>query len=146
MAERIEALREEYLEECAHLFISTFNAEPWNENWTLQTAKKKLAWSIGVPGFVGFVSLHDGVVGFAAGYCQQEDKGEVFYLSILCVGPDVQGTGVGSRLSGHLEEELAKDGVNKVYLITHKGTPAEAFYRKNGYRASDEDIVMTREW
>ena len=74
MAERIEALREEYLEECAHLFISTFNAEPRNENWTLQTAKKKFAWTIGVPGFVAFVSLHDGVVGFAAGTVSRKIK------------------------------------------------------------------------
>jgi hypothetical protein len=35
--------------------------------------------------------------------------------------------------------------VNTIYLITHKGTPAEAFYRKNGYGVSSEDIVMTQE-
>ena len=49
MAERIEALREEHLDECAHLYVSTFNAEPWNQRWTLETANKKLAWTLGVP-------------------------------------------------------------------------------------------------
>jgi aminoglycoside 6'-N-acetyltransferase I len=146
MAERIEPLREGHLDECARLFVSTFNAEPWNQSWTLETAQKKLAWTLRVPGFLGWVSLDDRIVAFAAGYRQQEDEGEVFYLAILCVGPKAQGTGVGSRLTDHLEEQLANGGVNKVYLITHKGTPAESFYRKRGYKVSDEDIMMTHEW
>lgn len=33
-----------------------------------------------------------------------------------------------------------------VYLITHRGTPAGSFYRKHGYWASDEDVVMIYEW
>ena len=147
MAERIEALREEHLDECARLYVSTFNAEPWNQRWTLETAHKKLAWTMGVPGFSGWVlSLGDGIVAFAAGYLQQEDEGEAFYLAILCVGPNAQGTGVGSRLTGHLEDELGKQGVRKVYLITRRDTPAQAFYGKHAYRVSDEEIIMSHEW
>ena len=123
MAERIEPLREEHLDVCARLFVSTFNAEPWNQSWTLYTAQKKLAWTLGVPGFLGWVSLDDRIVAFAAGYRQQEDKGEVFYLAILCVGPKAQGTGVGSRLIGHLKEHLGKGGVNTIYLLTPRGYP-----------------------
>lgn len=100
-------VRAEHLDECARLLVSTFNAEPWNQRWTLETAQKKLAWTLGVPGFMGLISLAEGVVAFAAGYRQHEDRGEVFYLSILCVGPEAQGTGVGIRFTGHLEEQLA---------------------------------------
>jgi ribosomal protein S18 acetylase RimI-like enzyme len=147
MAERIEALREEYLDGCTHLYVSTFNAEPWNQRWTLETTHKKLAWTLGVPGFSGWVlSLDDVIVAFAAGYRQQEYRGEVFYLAILCVGPQAQGTGVGSRLTRHLEDELQKQGVRKVYLITRRDTPAQAFYGKHAYKVSDEDIVMSHEW
>jgi aminoglycoside 6'-N-acetyltransferase I len=147
MAEHIEPLREEHLDECAHLYVSTFNAEPWNQRWTLETARKKLAWTLGVQGFLGWVlSLDDGIVAFAAGYRQQEDKGEVFYLAILCVGLEAQGTGLGSRLTGYLEEELGKGGVKKVYLITLRDTPAQAFYGKHGYKVSNEDIVMAHAW
>jgi hypothetical protein len=56
---------------------------------------------------MGLISLAEGVVAFAAGYRQHEDRGEVSYLSILCVGPEAQGTGVGIRFTGHLEEQLA---------------------------------------
>jgi aminoglycoside 6'-N-acetyltransferase I len=99
-----------------------------------------------VPGFVGLVSIADEVVAFATGYREPDDKREVFYLKTFCVRPDVQGTGVGSRLLGRLKEELGKSGVNTIYLITHKETPAEAFYKKNGYTVNSEDIVMTHEW
>lgn len=146
MGEWIEKFKQEHLDECAHLLVATFNAEPWNDNWTLDTAKKEIAWTMGVPGFVGLVSLDEGVVAFATGYREPDDKRDVFFLQTFCVRPDAQGSGVGSRLIGHLRDHLGKRGVNTIYLITHKGTPAEAFYKKNGYTVNSEDIVMTCEW
>ena len=92
------------------------------------------------------VSVMDGVVGFAAGYVQPHDWREVFYLETLCVRPDAQAKGVGTRLLGHLKEELTRRGINMVYLLAHKGTAAEAFYRKNGYGVRQEDVMMTHEW
>ena len=92
------------------------------------------------------VSLDEGVVAFATGYREPDDRREVFFLRTLCVGPEAQGTGVGSRLTRHLEDELGKQGVRKVYLITRRDTPAEAFYGQHAYKVSDEDIVMTHEW
>jgi aminoglycoside 6'-N-acetyltransferase I len=144
--ERIEVFREEHVNECARLLVATFNAEPWNGTWTLDTAKKEITRTTEVPGFVGLVSLDEGVAAFATGYREPDDRRDVFYLKTFCVRPDAQGTGVGSRLLSHLKDHLEEGGVNTIYLITRKGTPAEAFYRKNGYTASSEDIVMTQEW
>jgi ribosomal protein S18 acetylase RimI-like enzyme len=145
-AERIEAFKRDQLDGCAKLLVATFNAEPWNDSWSLDTARKELTWAMGVPGFVGFVALDEGVVAFATGYRQPYDVQEVFYLKTFCVWPDAQGTGVGSRLIGHLKEHLGESGLKTIYLITHKGTPAEDFYKKNGYRVNSEDIFMTQEW
>lgn len=146
MAERIETFGAEHLDDCARLFMSAFNAEPWSDKYTPHTAKKQLDWHLRVPGCVGLVSVMDGVVAFAVGYREPTDVGEVFQLSIFCVRPDVQRTGVGSRLLDRLEERLGKSGVNTVYLGTNRGTPAEAFYRRHGYEVSDEEIVMSHEW
>ena len=41
---------------------------------------------------------------------------------------------------------MGKQGVRKVYLLTRRDTPAEAFYGKHAYKVSGEDIVMTHEW
>jgi aminoglycoside 6'-N-acetyltransferase I len=145
MVERIEALLEEHLDECARLLMVTFNAEPWNDKYTHDTAKRQLAWILGVPGCVGLVSIADGVVAFAIGYREPTDVGDIFYLSTFCVRPDAQRSGVGSRLLGHLEEYLGKSGVKALDLGTYKGTPAEAFYKKNGYIVNTKVIVMTHE-
>jgi GNAT superfamily N-acetyltransferase len=145
MVERIEALSEDHLDECARLLMVTFNAEPWNDKYTHDTAKKQLAWHLRVPGCVGLVSVMDGVVAFAIGYREPTDVGEVFNLSIFCVRPDAQRTGIGTRFLRNLEDHLRKSGVKTVYLGTRKGTPAEAFYKKHGYGASAEDIEMSRD-
>ncbi len=139
--EHIGTLKEEHLDECARLTVSTFNAEPWNAKYNFETAKKELTWTLDVRGFLGLASFDDGVVAFAVGYVEQDDEWEVFCLRTLCVRLGAQGNGVGSRLMQRLKEELGKIGVNLIYLTTPRGTPAESFY-KNGYRVSDEGVVM----
>ena len=146
MAEHIENLNKDHLDECAHLLVSVFNAEPWNANYTFDTARKELTWTLDVPGFLGLVSFDDGVAAFAVGYVEQANEREVFCLKTLCVRSEAQGKGVGSRLMQHLRDKLGKMGVNSIYLTTHRETPAESFYKKIGYRVSHEDVVMIHEW
>ena len=147
MEERIESFTEEYLDACASVLVSAFNSDPWNENWTFANAKKELARTLSVPWSLGFISV-DGeeVLGFAEGCREQDGDREVFYLETLCVRPHAQGFGTGSRLLQHLKKELEQAGINAIYLITHKGTPAESLYKKNGYQVSEEDVVMIHEW
>ena len=38
MSERIEAFTADHLDECANLLMVTFNAEPWNDSYTYDTA------------------------------------------------------------------------------------------------------------
>ena len=146
MTERIETFGRDHLDECARLLVSAFNAEPWNDAWTLETAGRELAWTMGVPGFAGLVSLDGQVLAFATGWREPDDRRDVFFIKTFCVSPNARGTGVGSRLLVRFEEYLDECGVNTIYLITHRGTPAEGFYRKNGYTVNPEDVVMTREW
>ncbi len=143
MVERIEALTADRLDECANLLVTTFNVEPWNDSYTHDTAKAQLAWHLRVPGFLGLVSVNDGIHAFAVGYREPMDEGDVYHLSIFCVRPDEQRTRIGTRLLRHLEERLRQTGVRTVYLGTRKGTPAEAFYEKHGYGTSAEDIEMS---
>jgi aminoglycoside 6'-N-acetyltransferase I len=145
MAERIEKFTIDHLDDCAHLFMSAFNAEPWNDKCTLETAKKQLAWHLKVPGCAGLVSVKDGIVAFAIGYREPTDAGDIFHLNIFCVRPEAQRIGVGSRLLSNLEERLRDTGVRTVYLGTRKGTPAEYFYEKHGYGTSVEDIEMSHD-
>ena len=142
MAERIETFKAEHLDKCAHLLKITFNAEPWNDKYTLDTAKAQLVWHLRVPGCEGLVSVSDGIVALAIGYGLPTDVERVFNLSIFCVRPDAQRSGVGTRLLWNLEERLGKSGIQTVFLDTRKGTPAEAFYKKHGYVTNDPDLPI----
>ena len=72
---------------------------------------------------MGLLCVNVGIVAFSLGYREPMDNGEVFHLSIFCVRPDVQRTGVGTRLLRHLEERLRQTGVGAIYLGTRRGTP-----------------------
>ena len=145
MTERIEPIVEDHLDGCAELMVAAFNVEPWNDSYTQDTAREQLAWHLRVPGFLGLVSVYDGAVAFAVGYREPMDEGDVYHLSVFCVRPDAQRTGVGTKLLRHLEDRLREAGVGTVYLGTHRGTPAEAFYAKHGYRTNAKEIEMSRD-
>src|SRR3712207_3133826 len=132
MTERIEAFKPEHLDECAYLFMTAFNAEPWNDEYTLDTAKKQLAWHLEVPGCLGLVSVKDGIVALDVGYRETPDVQEVFHLSVFCLGPEVQRRRGASRLMHTLDELQRKAGVSSVCLGSRKAGPAEAFDEKHG--------------
>ena len=106
MTERIEAFNEDHLDDCSRLLVATFNTKPWNDSYTHDTAKAQLAWHLRVPGCLGLVSVSARIAAFAIGYVEPTDEGDVYHLSIFCVRPDVQRTGVGTRLLRHLEGSL----------------------------------------
>ena len=145
MTEHREAFNEDHLDGCAEILVAAFNAEPWNDNYTHDTAKAQLAWHLRVPGCLGLVSVNHGIVAFAVGYREPMDEGDVYHLSIFCVRPGAQRTGVGTRLLRILEGSLREARVGTVYLGTHRGTPAEAFYAKHGYRKNANEIEMSRD-
>ncbi|MER1957144.1 MAG: hypothetical protein ABS942_07180 [Solibacillus sp.] len=49
------------LEKCTTTFIDVFNAEPWNDEWTVENATRYLMDFTNTPGFFGLVA------------CEQED-------------------------------------------------------------------------
>lgn len=143
--EQIEPLTKYHLDECASILVSAFNREPWNEHWSIETAKKDLFWTLNTAGFMGFVCKRQEILGFAVGYCEQSDVTQVFYLRNLCVKADFQGRGVGNRLMLYLKETLKEMGIKMVYLITYNDERLIDFYRKHGYRVRSENVVMIHE-
>ncbi len=144
MAWRIEALTQDHLDGCARPLVSTFDEEPWNEHWTPETARKELDCTMNTPGFLGLVYAE--VAEFAAGYREYDEDGESFYLRTMCVRPDSQGKGVGSKLLRRLKETLTGMDVHSIYLHTDKGAQAETFYEKYGHEVSPDDRVVVHEW
>lgn len=144
MEESIRAFERSDLDECARLFVSVFTKAPWKDNWTTESARERLYEIHRTPGFVGRVFWEkDEIIGFVLGHCEEGSGMKEFCLQEMCVRNDRQRKGIGTRLLFHLQKELKGMSTEHIYLVTMKGTPAEHFYAKYGYRTNQRMILMT---
>lgn len=142
----IYEFKEEYLNECAELFVKTFSEEPWNEPWNFESAKKRLKDITLTPGFRGVI-LKNGwkIEGVILGVLEQWYDGEHFCVKEFFVDSNSQGKGVGKKLLNALENRLMDKKVGLIHFWTMKGGTAEAFYNKRGYEIPMELIIMRKE-
>jgi GNAT superfamily N-acetyltransferase len=129
---------------CAELFVAVFSGPPWHEPWTTESASQRLAEITGTPGFAG-VALAAGntLTGAALGHTERWHAGSVFYLREMFIRPALQRQGRGSRLLAALDKRVPN--ATGYYLITDRGTPAQAFYEKHGYAQAPGRIMLTRQ-
>jgi len=132
------------LEAAAALFVDVFNAPPWNDSWTPDTAGRRLSDLLATPGYAGAVLVGtDGdLVGLIGGYRQRWYDGWHFYIAEMAVGRAWQRAGLGSRLLTTFLDSL--NDVEGVYLLTKASGPAAGFYGKHGFHQARRRAVMTR--
>ena len=142
MSISIESFPITKLDEGARLYRTVFNEPPWNDDWTIETARTRLAQIIETPGYRGYsATLDEKLVGLVIGNHEQWYTGNHFHLKEMCVSPSQQRRGTGTMLMEHLIEELQSENVEQVYLLTMQESPARAFYEDNGF-ALDEQMGM----
>ncbi|SDT07944.1 GNAT family N-acetyltransferase [Actinopolymorpha singaporensis] len=144
----IDVFKADRLDAAARLFVSVFNAEPWNDRWSEASVRARLADVVATPGFVG-VALQAGqdLHGFAIGHTEQWFTGRHFLLQEMCVRTDLQRQGVGAALLDALEARLVD--VEQIYLLTEQDGAArrgaaQRFYERCGFRAARRTGVMTK--
>ncbi|WP_035612310.1 GNAT family N-acetyltransferase [Haloferula sp. BvORR071] len=133
--------------DCATFFRECFNAPPWNEAWTDDSALQRLADCARTPGFLGLIA-EDGaeIVAMAFGYWQRYQEERHFFLLEFCVANDRQRQGIGSSLITELHTRLQTAGVNRIYTLTARDTPAQDFYAKEGFYLSPKMVMMARRY
>jgi ribosomal protein S18 acetylase RimI-like enzyme len=145
---------EQVLRSCAKLYCEIWREHPWNEEfWTIEGVMDDLKKQASKPGAKGFFAVDGGEVsGFTWGYyATQADmrmisgsesldrlfcNGEcVFYLAELGVCPSLRKHKIGEKLTTHLLESVARDGIRSVVLRTDiKASAARHLYQKVGFR------------
>jgi len=139
------AITENDIHELAQLFIETFNANPWNEHWTTQTAEKRLSQMIHVESFFGLKAFDQGkLCGLILGCFEQYDNGPNFYLREFCVKNTLQGKGIGTAILKTLEEHLIQKDVKEIYLCTARKSTAELFYKKHHYQEDQQLCLLSK--
>ncbi|MWV41382.1 GNAT family N-acetyltransferase [Natrialba sp. INN-245] len=129
----------------ARLYRDAFNEPPWDDEWTLETARTRLSQLLETPGARGYAArLEDDLAGLVVGTEEWWDDGSKFYVRELCVDPAHQRRGVATALMDHLAEALRRAGVDSIYLLTLRDTPAHAFYEKRGFDLDDRTVLLSR--
>lgn len=130
---------------CADVFIEVFNREPWNDEWEPEKAKQYLLDFYHTPGFLGLVALEgEEVIGFLFGVKRVWWSGDEFFVHEMCVKSNQQNKGIGKAMMDRLLEELEARSITHLSLLTDRGIPAEAFYKKNGFTEVERLVFLSR--
>lgn len=140
----VTRMEETMIEECADLFISTFSREPWNDVYeskdqVITFFKNHFANNY----FLGYVAKVEGKIqGLCIGMKKPWIKGLEYYIDEFCIDYNLQGKGIGSLFIKEIEMDLMEEGLNGIMLNTEKDFPSFQFYKKNGFEALEDLVIM----
>ena len=141
----IKKIVPDMLDELTALFVETFNAPPWNDMWTTETARLRLRDIMRMPNFCGAVELRDDrIVGLIMGHGEHSYDGMHFQILELCVANDMKGHGIGGNMLRDFIDYLDRKGVVSVYLLTMRSAASEDFYAAQGFDTVRDMCIMSR--
>lgn len=143
--DNVISIKNEHVLKSSELYIKVFNAEPWNDKWTLGTAHKRLNDIYLSPNFEGVLYAENGQVkGAIFGNYEQFYDGVHYNLREMFISNELQGKGIGSKLLNKLEKTLSGLGVTTIILFTSKGNKTSNFYLKNNFLEWDDMAMMAK--
>ncbi|MBP3352969.1 MAG: GNAT family N-acetyltransferase [Lachnospiraceae bacterium] len=135
----------DHLEELASLYVETFNSEPWNDEWTISTAKKRLQQMINTEDSYGLCAYEDGdLCGAILGCMEQFYNGIMFNVKEFWVKNGRRGQGLGTQIFAEFEKRLKEKQVEQMILFTSRGDFTEHFYHKQNMKTNPEMIFMEK--
>lgn len=142
---RYEEMTDTHLDELAQLYVDTFNAEPWNDEWTFETARKRLQQLLHSEDSFGLCVYQGGqICGAVLGVMEQYFDGPMYNLHEYWVKNEMRGKGIGTKLFAEMERRLLLRGVKNIILITAKGDATEHFYHKQGMETDPDMVFMSK--
>lgn len=129
----------------AALYMASFNAPPWNEHWTLETASQRLRQMLQRPSAYGLLAYEEqGLCGMILGDAEPFYNGMQFQIREFCVDNSRRGQGLGTKIYQELERQLQQRGVGEIILYTLRHPAAEGFYTKMGLQTNEAMVFMQK--
>ena len=121
------------LEELAKLMVDVYNAPPWNDKWTVETALESLTDISDFPKFFGNVIVDENkIMGAIIGQIRRYSSESTFYIDEFFIAEKYRGTGLAKKLYQTSIKELQQRGVSGAFFTTLKNSRAYNFYVKQG--------------
>lgn len=142
--ERFIVLDDSYLPQMAELYKNAFSGEPWNDNWSsteqLYEYMKEIS---GAYNSLNYGLLIDGrLAALSIGMIRHWWEGTNYNIEELCVAPELQSRGIGSRFMRMIEEDVSSRGLCGIFLQTDNDKPAYRFYLKNGFTDLEAHVSL----
>lgn len=121
------------LEELAKLMVDVYNAPPWNDKWTVETALESLNDISDFPKFFGNVIV-DGnkIIGGIIGHIRRYASESTFYIDEFFISEKYRGTGLAKELYQTSIKQLQQRDIRGAFFTTLKNSRAYNFYLKQG--------------
>lgn len=120
----------------AQMLCRVYAEAPFFENWPLDRAEKRIAAYMSPSNSREYALIIDTqIVGYLFGREVIAAKCSNFYVDAIFVHPHYQRKGCGSMAINALQDELAKECINKIEL--HALAEDASFYEKNGFLLSN---------
>ncbi|APH17775.1 GNAT family N-acetyltransferase [Clostridium botulinum] len=134
------------IKEIADMYVTTFNSSPWNDEWTIETASKRLYQMINCESSYGLVAYEDKLIcGMILGSEEQYYNGIMFNIKEFCVRNDVRSKGFGTKIFEEFENRLKNRGITEIILLTSRDDHTEGFYKKKGLQSYNEMVLMGKQ-
>ena len=143
----IRKIREDDVLQLSELFVSVFNEPPWSQDWKKEWAYERLSIIFKSYRFYGCLAEVDDRPVAAILSRLSSFKGEL-ELEIMenFVVREEQRKGVGASLLNELKSSARADGIRCFVLQTGRDTFAKNFYMKYGFRAHEDNLMMSHEF
>jgi len=139
-------LKKEHIKELSKLYMDAFNSDPWNDEWTLESASKRLLQMINCEGSYGLVCYENGdLIGMILGNHEHFYNGMHFNIKEFCVDINLRKNGFGSALLEEFVKRLKERGINEVILFTSRTDGTEGFYKNRGFKSFNSMVMMGKE-
>lgn len=139
----IQPLTENDLENCAKVFVQTYNQAPWNYHWQFNDAVNYLTEYYSSTQFKGFLLYDDDVfAGAMFAHTKTWWTGAQLYIDELFIAPNSQKKGYGKALMNYAEQYARDNGLRTITLMTHKFMPSMKFYEGIDYVHAQPFVIL----
>ena len=99
----------------AAMYVETFNAPPWNDAWSQETAEIRLRQMAEAKTFYGICAFEGEMLcGMIFGFAEQFYDGVLFEIKEFCVKNASRGNGIGSAIYREFEKRLRERNIKEI--------------------------------
>lgn len=140
---RFEEISISDINELVEMYIETFNTPPWNDEWTVDTASKRLKQFINSEDSYGLKAYdEEKLCGMILGSEEHFYDGATFHIKEFCVDNKIRNKGIGTRIFNEFESRLKNKDIKEIILLTCRSNETESFYKKCGLKEDINTIMM----